>query len=809
MSGSARLALCATVATLAASCALLPLVDASGWLLLAVALLTLQSGVGVLARRVPLARPLTILTQALAGLLLLTVSFAREQAVAGVLPSPGVFRELGRLLSAGVDDVERYAIPAPSTTGIELLLVGGVLAIGLVVDALAVTFRSAAPAGLPLLALFSIAAGLSDGGSDWLWFLAAGAGFLVLLLAEGRDRLSQWGRVFGGGGPRGQGRASSGLDSAGMTSLSPVRTGRRISVLALGIALAVPAVLPSLDGGLLDHRSGDGSGGDGRGGTIAAINPVVSLKDNLNQPENTEVLRYRTSAPKTNDMYLRVVALDQFNGSSWKPSKRRVQDIPDPLPTAPGLSSDIRTTPVETTITAADVYAQVWLPLPYPASALRLDGNWRFEPEGRTVVGDRGQNARGIRYEVSSLAVEPTAGQLAQAPPPPPSLLREYTKVPDSLPGIVSEKATEITQGARNAYEQAVKLQDWFSLEGGFRYDTQVDAGEDNQAIARFLQQREGFCVHFSYAMAAMSRTLGIPARVAVGFTPGTAQADGSMSVGLRDAHAWPELYFEGVGWTRFEPTPSRGSEPDYTVEDTPSDEDPTQPLPQPTRSDEPSPRPSASESCTADMKRLGECGGPAPSGPDDDDRGSGLPWVRITLIGVGALAVAIIPVLPLLWRTRIRSRRLGTSTGRTPEAAAARTVAAWEELLDTGWDYGIAPDESLTPRGAAARIVAQGQLTGVPAEAAHRVAAAVEETWYAPRPRPVTGLAEDVRQVAVGLREAATKPARLRALLLPRSAARVATEAAQYRAALLDRWRASAWQRKLTSLRLPTRQRS
>jgi transglutaminase-like putative cysteine protease len=56
--------------------------------------------------------------------------------------------------------------------------------------------------------------------------------------------------------------------------------------------------------------------------------------------------------------------------------------------------------------------------------------------------------------------------------------------------------------------------------------------------------------------MAAMARTLGIPARVAVGFIPGTATADGGMTVGLKDAHAWPELYFEGVGWTRFEPTP-------------------------------------------------------------------------------------------------------------------------------------------------------------------------------------------------------------------------------------------------------------
>ncbi|MFT2018508.1 transglutaminaseTgpA domain-containing protein [Streptomyces sp. 796.1] len=806
MSGSARLAVSAALATLAASCALLPLVDSSGWLLQAVVLLAVQTGVGVLARRVPLARPLTVAAQAVAALLLLTWTFARDQALGGVVPSPAVFREFGRLLSAGVDDVEKYAIPAPDTTGIELLLVGGVLVIGLVVDVLAVTFRSAAPAGLPLLALFSIAAGLSDGGSDWLWFLVAGAGYLLLLLAEGRDRLSQWGRVFSGGaGPRGQGRASSGLDGAGSSS-SPLRTGRRIGVFALGIALAVPAVLPSLGGGLLDQSAN--GGGDGNGGTISAVNPLVSLQNSLNQPDDKEVLRYRTSTTETQDLYLRIVALDQFDGSSWKPSERRVQDVPDRMPSPPGLRSDVRTQPVESVIKAADWYAQNWLPLPYPASSVRLDGRWRFEPEGRTIVGDRGQNTRGIQYEVSSLAVQPTATQLAQAPPPSPELLREYTEVPDSLPAIVAERADEVTRGARNAYEQAVKLQDWFTLEGGFRYDTQVEAGSGSKAIARFLKDREGFCVHFSFTMAAMARTLGIPARVAVGFTPGAAQTDGSMSVGLRDAHAWPELYFEGVGWTRFEPTPSRGTQPDYTIDELPADDGSTDPLPQPSRSQESSAAPSPSESCTPDLKRLGDCGGPAPKEPDDPDRDSGTPWGKITLIGSGALAVLVLPLLPMLWRLRTRSRRLGAPPGRRTDAATARTEAAWQELLDTGWDYGIPPDDSLTPRKAAARIVDGGGLTGPPAAAAQRLAAAVEETWYAPHPQPVAGLSEDVRLVTAGLRDTATRPTRLRALLLPRSASRVATQFALRRAAWADRWRTSRWQRRLTGLRFPYRQR-
>jgi len=65
-----------------------------------------------------------------------------------------------------------------------------------------------------------------------------------------------------------------------------------------------------------------------------------------------------------------------------------------------------------------------------------------------------------------------------------------------------------------------------------------------------------------------LSRAAGIPARMAVGFLPGTADGPGGgRIVRVSDAHAWPELYFEGLGWVPFEPTPSRGSVPDYAAD--------------------------------------------------------------------------------------------------------------------------------------------------------------------------------------------------------------------------------------------------
>ncbi|MFD5752648.1 DUF3488 and DUF4129 domain-containing transglutaminase family protein [Streptomyces sp. NPDC127033] len=783
MSGRGRLALCSFAATVMAAGALTPLVESPTWLIQCAFMVGVVSGVGALARRVPLARPLTVVLQAVSVLLLLTLVFAKEQALFGFVPTPDAVQEFGRLLTSGGDDVGRYAIPAPATEGIRLMLIGGVLVIGLAVDAIAVTFRSAAPAGLPLLALYSVAAGLSGGGGGWVWFLLAATGYLLLLLAEGRDRLSQWGRVFGGA-PRPPGRFSSAFDPNGR---APVRTGRRIGVVALGVALAVPAALPALDGGLLAGAGAGNGSGVGGGGTISAVNPLVSLQDNLNQPEDREALRYKTNAKDTQDLYLRIMALDKFDGTSWRFSQRNVEDVPDTLPTAPGLRSDVEATEIRTTISAAGWYRQNYLPMPYPASEVKIDGRWRFEPTGRTLVGDRGQSTRGARYEVTSLQVNPTRQQLASAPAAPSGLLREYTQVPSVLPEVVRSTALEVTAGAANDYEKAVKLQDWFALDGGFTYNTAVDSGTGVTAITRFLRNKEGFCVHFSFSMAAMARTLGIPARVAVGFTPGTPQADGTMSVGLRDAHAWPELYFEGVGWTRFEPTPSRGSTPDYTREETPTGTPSDSASEGADPSAAPSAEPSASETCPAQAQRLGECDPTAEAGvlPPTD---TGTPLGTVLAVVAGALAVLLLPLLPLLWRTRVRAGRLGPS-GRTPEDSTARTLAAWREVIDTAWDHGIPPDESGTPRKTAERIVRLGGLDGEAAAAVHRVAGSVEQVLYAPVPRPGTGLAEDARLIREGLSAAVGRWTRLRALLAPRSAVRVIWYGAERWHAVAARW--------------------
>ncbi len=116
-----------------------------------------------------------------------------------------------------------------------------------------------------------------------------------------------------------------------------------------------------------------------------------------------------------------------------------------------------------------------------------------------------------------------------------------------------------------------------------------------------------------------------------------------------------------------------------------------------------------------------------------------------------------------------------------------------WEEVVDTAWDHGVPPDGSLTPRGTAARLVRLGGLDGDAAEAVHRVAGAVEQVLYAPLPRATPGLAEDAARIRAGLGARLGRGARLRAVLAPRSAARVGW-------ALGDRWAALA--RRAAALR-------
>jgi protein-glutamine gamma-glutamyltransferase len=115
-----------------------------------------------------------------------------------------------------------------------------------------------------------------------------------------------------------------------------------------------------------------------------------------------------------------------------------------------------------------------------------------------------------------------------------------------------------IVAGATDPYEITLRIETY--LRANYVYSLTPPKSRDKSPYAAFLfDTRVGYCQHFAGAMAALLRFNGIPARVAVGFTNGALVAADTFQVTTNDAHAWVEVYFPGVGWVPFDPTPGRG----------------------------------------------------------------------------------------------------------------------------------------------------------------------------------------------------------------------------------------------------------
>ncbi|GAA1271155.1 DUF3488 and transglutaminase-like domain-containing protein [Kitasatospora nipponensis] len=805
MTTRARLTVYAAFASALAMMGLSPLLEPAGWLVPAGGLIIVIALSGASLRRLATPRPLVVTAQLLIVLYLLLFGSVHGSFAYGLLPGPAAIRALNDLLLAAGDGIREYAIPAPATAGLRLVLVAAVALIALLVDALAVTYRRAALAGLPLLALYSVGTGLiGDETVVWLWFVLAAAGYLMLLFAEGRDRLSRWGRVFRGAGNT-DARGGGGTLSTG---------GHQIGLLALVAALLLPAFAPSLNVSLVDGGIGNGGSGGKGNGSINALNPVVSLADGLRSPQNQELIRYHGSDPELRTAYLRITALDEFNGVEWKPGSQAAQAVPNLLPYPTDLAGGVDVQSMQTAITVSDKLSSQWLPAPYALVQENAAGNWRYEPDSRSIIGDRGQQATGLSYTVSSLNIRPTAEQLRVAGTPPRDLFDHYTALPAGLPAVVHDTALRVTSGKGTAYDKAVALQDWFAQNGGFTYSPSVDPGTGSAAIEHFLQTKQGFCVHFAATMAAMARTLGIPARVAVGFAPGRDLGDGTYEVGTKDYHAWPELYFAGAGWLRFEPTPSRGTPPEWAGAKPAPKPSASAAQPSASASAQGGAAPAASSSCSGVLRKQGGC--PDQLQADATPQPKQAPWLTpqvLALLSATGLLVVLL-LAPMVWRARLRRRRLGEGRRRAgaPDTAApggglteAQVLAAWAELIDTAWDLGIAPDEERSPRHTVDRISEQGELKSDARAAVGRVALATERVLYAREAGHAAPLGTDVRIVRDGLRASAGRRRRLRAVLLPPSTARVVWRVADRVMAVRLRGRALR-QRVTTALGAPVR---
>lgn len=390
-------------------------------------------------------------------------------------------------------------------------------------------------APLPWLVLFTVAAGVGQGGTAsrtvvvGVFFLA----LIIYLLAEG------W-------------RASATL---------PKLDGLiRLGALSMIGALLLPNVVPGYRAGPLFSSLRVGPT------TETVVNPLVSIKPLLLQHSN-EVLFHVDASDQD---YWRLTSLDSYDGNNWT-SKGQFN------PASGALAAPVPG--VQTTVVQQDyriaTLTGAWVPAAFAPT--RVSGiPTAFDSDtSALIVQDSGQLQPNNHYSVVSAKPDLSSAELAASGSASSGPSKEDLTLPvgtlKDIGPITNRVVSE--SGATTAYTDAVAIQDYLRS-SPFTYDQNVQAGSSSDYLYTFLTQtHRGYCEQFAGAMAVMLRTVGIPARVAVGFLPGDS-AGGVPVGGLtdytvtgNDAHAWPEAYFSGIGWVAFEPTPREGvNPPDYSI---------------------------------------------------------------------------------------------------------------------------------------------------------------------------------------------------------------------------------------------------
>lgn len=745
MSGALRRTIAGLLATFLASLALIPAYNGQEWLTSTVLVILFTAIVGFTLRQLGTPRLLVPVGQLAALGWAFVLVYANQDLRFGILPSGESVQALIERINDGLLIVVRYAAPVPYDADLVMVTALGIGLVAIAVDTLAATFRLTPWAGLPLLLLYSIPATTVSGGVSALAFIPAAVGYVVLLVSEGRDRLGRWGRVIGIADDVAGPQEAPGTSVVG-------QTGRRVSAAVIGLAVVVPALLPALPESVLGQGEGNGIGTAGR--TIKVDNPIVDLKRDLKLPQDVPVMSYHTDT-NTPD-YIKLVTLDDFDGEHWRPSPRSVSNVTSSrsdfarLPDPPGLQQNVPRTRVTSQFEVTDALQSRWLPSPYPASAVKTPVDWGYDPETLDIV-IRGQSSAGLDFDVTSLEVGLTPTELQAAGPAPAAVFDRYTKLPPDIPREVIRLAQSETSKATNAYDKAVALQRWFRND--FIYDLNVQPGHGGSAMLEFLDDKRGYCEQFAATMAIMARSLGIPARVGVGYMPGTRQPDGRWLVTAHDSHAWPELYFAGYGWVRFEPTPQSqtGVAPAWTVPDSTT---PTVPVPDQRDNPEDPQQNRQQSSSPAPIPGQMDPLGPATQTP----AGSGFNPVPFITVGV----ILLLALVPCLVRVGIRRRRLSQrDPGRLVEAA-------WRELSDVTTDLGVSWDNATTPRAAGARLSARLPESAQPA--LRQLVDTVERNRYAPDPGDVTEVHVFVDTVTKALRGRASRARRILAWVLPAS---------------------------------------
>lgn len=724
------------VAILAAAFPLLRVVRPGYWTLGVVVLPALLLGAGYVARRFRVAAVGVSFIEAALWMVLVTVVFLRDTAFLGVLPVPATVGEASDLIRQAMDHIITGAAPLDAAVPLTFLIVGaiGLLTVG--IDHVVLTARMPLLAAIGLIVVSLIPAIAVPSDVDVPAFIMLAATLLFLLRAETRTRDAA--------GPRLASRSSA---QAG-------RDPRNGGVTAAATGIGAIAVIITVVAAPLFPATTPGGGGPGNG-RWNSIDPTLQLGEDLRRPADGEVLHLRTDA--TSAPYLRAATLTTFDGQIWRPDSGHVATLGDGGSLGGvEVDEDVRITRYTTDIEVTNLLSG-WLPVPYPAVTVTgLQGQWNLLPMNRTLASST-DSANGQVYEVSADVPKPSLEKIRAASAGGQGPQDSTRVLPIGTPDVIRDLALEVTANATNDFDRLAALQAWFrSGEFAYSLDAPVADGFDGtgvQAVAEFLEVREGYCIHFAGAFALMARSLGMATRIVVGYLPGLSSTDPDTgekvyTVMNSQLHAWPEVHFSGIGWVPFEPTNSLG---------TPTTFPPASAVPPDTGGTEIEPTPAATSTPTPTTST--DPAGLRGNEPTSTDASATfvrpLPWM-MTL-----LALILVVAAPGVIR-EYRRRELLTAA-RTGDA-----TAAWRSVQDIAIDLMIPLPPGETPRAFGMRMMAEH---GAPSAPTWVLIRAIERASYSGRDVKFgPDLADTVSEVRAAMLAAVPRTRRIVALVLPRS---------------------------------------
>ena len=587
--------------------------------------------------------------------------------------------------TAGWRIVQHDAVPLHTTDGTVLLGVGIVWLVAALADHLA--FRRGATLGTlaPGVMVLIWVAALGVHHGQTLAVGAFGATAVIFLAVQHQALLEQR-----------------------RTRLGPARAveaprllvaGSIIGVAAVVIGIATAGAVPGGDRPLFQTP---GIGTQGTGQTYrTSVPPLLDIGDKLNQGAQEELFTVRASSAD----YWRITALDEYRsvaGGQWTLTAEGNNAVGE------GLDGTLRKGALIQHYRISNL-GERWMPAAYrPVRVSRAD---TLVVRASSTLVTSAQSVTGLRYTVASdlpeLSITPA--QRAGAAGAVPASLDRYTALPSDFPIEVRDAATSATAGLTNPYDKAKALRDFFR-NGSFTYDPSVQLGDDESALVKFLRDRHGFCVQFASAYATMARVVGIPARVAVGFTPGSRDSSGVYHVTNFEAHAWPEVWLAGLGWVHaFDPTPPSalpggsslpGEQPATPSSATQQPGNQT-PITSPPATGTPPASPGGAPSAGVTVDRSA-----------GSANGGGAPWLLVL-----ALLVIVLGVAPAAAVVGLKSRRRVRRRASSDPAAAIS--GAWAEAIDALADRRVTWPPSDTPRELAHRVPrVAGKETAAPLRA-------------------------------------------------------------------------------------------